>query len=675
MSERVGLEWQDGVALLSLQEAGTRGMGLGLDAELRRALDGHLNTIQEAKGLRGLILLAAEAGWPVSDDPADDYDTTAPTLRALCARISKLKAPVVAVLSGVVSGGALALSQAASLRIALDDAVFHAPEPGLGLLPAGGGLVRLARRAGPEAALALLGAPEGVPALAAMQAGICDVVLSAETAEPAVLVRALQEDALPPGRASDAGVQDPAKGLTAIAAARAEISAGPLAEAARRAADCLEASLMLPFEEALDFADIAYEDLVTSQVSQGLRHAAHARRHATWLAGVPAGVDADLAQPLRLALWNQPETFALALIGASHSVTFGASDPARLQTAFSRIAHVQETEVHAGTLEPAQRDADWARLGAATDLAGLRGPGLGPSVVFAAFHGQPEVRAAELAQLRVAIESHGGEPPLMVLDGVVPERGEIGQRRVPEGAMVELFAQDDVTPEHLARVHGLLDLEADAVIRGGASGPGIVARLEAALFCAAERAVMAGARPADVDQAVRALGFSDGPLLHADKLGLARTADGLSRAGRAPGPITLFLIEEGQGIYRTEGGQTRPAPGLDATLEALRTEAGLVPRTLGRTQIQARVLAELAAEGAAMLQHGLAHRASDVDVAAVLGLGFPPALGGPMFQADQMGLLATRTLLRALQDEGAPAPVTLWDVLIRNGRRFGDLDA
>ena len=49
--------------------------------------------------------------------------------------------------------------------------------------------------------------------------------------------------------------------------------------------------------------------------------------------------------------------------------------------------------------------------------------------------------------------------------------------------------------------------------------------------------------------------------------------------------------------------------------------------------------------------------------------------GGPMFQADQMGLLATRTLLRALQDEGAPAPVTLWDVLIRNGRRFGDLDA
>lgn len=673
MSERVGLEWQDGVALLSLREAGTRGIRLGFDAGLRRALDHHLDTALVARDLRGVILLAEGAGWPVSDDPASDYDSDAPTLRALCARIAGIEVPVVAVLAGVVSGGGMALSQAATLRIALDDLVFRAPEPKLGLLPGGGGLVRLARRAGPEAALALLDAQDGMPAMAAMNAGVCDVVLSADTAEPAVLVRALHEDALPPGRAFDAGTSDPAKGLSAITAARAAIPAGPLAEAARRAADCLEASLMLPFEEALDFADIAYEDLVASQVSQGLRHAAHARRRATWLAAVPDGTKAELAPPLRVALWNQPETFALALIGAGHAVTFGASDPARLQTAFSRIAHVQETEVHAGTLEPGQREADWARLGAATDLAGLRGPGPGPSVIFATFQGQAEARAAEVAQLRATIASHGGDAPLLVLDGIAPDRGEIGMRGATHSAVVEIFADAEIAPDALARVHGLLDLAADVVIRGGASGPGIVARLDAALFCAAERAVMAGANPAEVDQAMRALGFAEGPLLRADKAGLARVAEKLARAGRAPGPMTLFLIEEGQGVYRTEGGKTRPDPGLDATLDALRTETGIVPRKLGRTQVQARLLSELAAEGAAMLQHGVAHRASDVDVAALLGIGFPAALGGPMFQADQMGLLATRTLLRALQDEGAPAPATLWDVLIRNGRRFGDL--
>lgn len=675
MSERVGLEWREGVALLSLQEAGPRGRRLGFDAGLRAELARTLDAVLAERGLSGVIVQGADGVWPVSDDPARDYDAKAPLLRDLAARLAGASVPVVAVLGGVVSGGGLALAQAATLRIALDDATFHAPEPALGILPGGGGLVRLARRAGPAGALALLGAGDGVPAPQAMREGLCDVVLSADTAEPAVLVRALREDALPPGRPADAGLADPAKALSTIAEVRTKIPAGPLAEAAQRAADCLEASLMLPFEEALDFADIAYEDLAASQVSQGLRHAAAARRRLATLAGLPPGTVADLAPPIRIALWNQPETLALALIGAGHAVTFGASDPARLQTAFSRIAHVQETGVHAGTLDGAQRDADWARLGAATDLAGLwGGAGPGPAMVIATLEGPPETRGAELSALRATLAAHGGAAPVLVLQGAPLAPGEIGLRRAAQGAMAEIFAGDEVAPEALARAQGVLDLAADAVIRGGVSGAGIVPRLVAAFFAAAERAVMAGARPADVDQAARALGFAQGPLLRADKAGLAHMAEILAQAHRAPGPATLFLIEEGQGFYRTEGGATRPAPGLDATLEALRTEAGIVPRALSRIQIQARLLAELAAEGAAMLQDGAAHRALDVDVAAVLALGFPTALGGPMFQADQMGLLATRTLLRTLQDEGAPAPAALWDVLVRNGRHFGDLD-
>ena len=36
--------------------------------------------------------------------------------------------------------------------------------------------------------------------------------------------------------------------------------------------------------------------------------------------------------------------------------------------------------------------------------------------------------------------------------------------------------------------------------------------------------------------------------------------------------------------------------------------------------------------------------------------------------------LALRKRLRALAEEGAPPPVALWDVLIRNGRSFAELD-
>ena len=85
-------------------------------------------------------------------------------------------------------------------------------------------------------------------------------------------------------------------------------------------------------------------------------------------------------------------------------------------------------------------------------------------------------------------------------------------------------------------------------------------------------------------------------------------------------------------------------------------------------EIVARVLAEMAAAGAAALQGGQAHRASDIDLAAVLALGFPRSRGGPMFQADRSGLLALRKRLRGLVAEGAAPPPALLDALIRDGQ-------
>jgi hypothetical protein len=85
------------------------------------------------------------------------------------------------------------------------------------------------------------------------------------------------------------------------------------------------------------------------------------------------------------------------------------------------------------------------------------------------------------------------------------------------------------------------------------------------------------------------------------------------------------------------------------------------------------MMSELAAEGAALIQSEGAHRASDVDLAALIVLGLGRYRGGPLFWADEAGLLQVRKRLRALADEGAPPPVTLWDVLIRNGKHFADI--
>lgn len=84
-------------------------------------------------------------------------------------------------------------------------------------------------------------------------------------------------------------------------------------------------------------------------------------------------------------------------------------------------------------------------------------------------------------------------------------------------------------------------------------------------------------------------------------------------------------------------------------------------------------LAALAAEGARMLSDGRARRPCDIDAVALISGLMPRWHGGPMFLADQRGLLVLRADLRKLEAEVfAVAP--LIDDLVADGRKFASLD-
>jgi len=77
------------------------------------------------------------------------------------------------------------------------------------------------------------------------------------------------------------------------------------------------------------------------------------------------------------------------------------------------------------------------------------------------------------------------------------------------------------------------------------------------------------------------------------------------------------------------------------------------------------------------LAEGGALRPSDIDLALVLGQGFPRWEGGPMLWAERRGLLVLRRDLREWAGN-APAlytPATLMDDLIREGRSLAGLNA
>ena len=83
-------------------------------------------------------------------------------------------------------------------------------------------------------------------------------------------------------------------------------------------------------------------------------------------------------------------------------------------------------------------------------------------------------------------------------------------------------------------------------------------------------------------------------------------------------------------------------------------------------------------EAAKELGEGIAYRPVDIDVVWVNGYGFPAAKGGPMFQADRIGIPKILERLRHYQQgyQGwafKPAPLLL--KLAESGADFASLNA
>lgn len=208
------------------------------------------------------------------------------------------------------------------------------------------------------------------------------------------------------------------------------------------------------------------------------------------------------------------------------------------------------------------------------------------------------------------------------------------------------------------------------VIRG--RGGGIAQRMQARLILAAERLAISAADPARIDRVLQTAGFGEGPFQRLDRAGRTASLALLQGAGQRAG---ILISEWTGGFYapaNEDGAAGLPAEGLGDALALLRE--GRMQLRLSDGQIVARVVAELADEGAALLRDGGAHRPCDIDLVMAQECGMRAEIGGPMHMADGIGLLTLRTQLRGMLAEGAPAPDPFWDVLIKNGTKFADLD-
>ena len=174
-----------------------------------------------------------------------------------------------------------------------------------------------------------------------------------------------------------------------------------------------------------------------------------------------------------------------------------------------------------------------------------------------------------------------------------------------------------------------------------------------------------GVEIAAIDAELRRFGMPMGPLELLDEIGLdvaRKVAHVLQEAfGARVGSTGLLdkLVaagslgkKSGLGFYRYEQGVRQ---GVNPALLPTKSGGKNEPQAMPATEIRDRLLDAMVNEGAMALDDRVVERAEDVDLAMVMGTGFPPFRGGLLRYADESGIGGVVERLARRQQEGAPS--------------------
>ncbi len=195
----------------------------------------------------------------------------------------------------------------------------------------------------------------------------------------------------------------------------------------------------------------------------------------------------------------------------------------------------------------------------------------------------------------------------------------------------------------------------------------------------AQKLILEGALPHQVDKVICDFGLPMGPYQMSDLAGLDLGWNKASSKGETIRDRLCELDRRGQktgaGYYDyDENRKPTPSPVVEKIIREFAVQAGLEARDISDQEILERCIYPMINEGAKILGEGIAIRASDIDVVWVYGYGWPVYRGGPMHYANSIGLDKVVAALRNYQQQTGDdfwQPCELLEDLAEQGKGFG----
>ena len=656
MTGPIQFKQQGRIGLITIDNPPVNAISPAVGAGLAQALA----QFEAAQDLDALVLHCAGRTWVAGGDIAsfETPDFSATPFNNLLARLEAQARPVVAAMHGTALGGGLELAMACHHRVARNDTRVGLPEVKIGLLPGSLGTQRLPRLVGAELALDMVLSGRMVKADQALSAGLLDELVDGDPLPAAIAAaRALAAARKPPRRTSALTTRPAPDAVLDKATADAARKPGwPQLAAIVR---CVRAAT-LPFDqgEAVEAAEFA--QLVHSPSSKALRHLFFAEREAGKIPGLPRDT------PLRSI--RQVGIVGAGTMGGGIAMNFAnagiptvlveVSDEA-LQRGLGLVRRNYEASAAKGKLSATQLAQRLALLTGTVDFQALADCDLVIEAVFEDLSLKQQVmaRLGATAKPGAIIATNTSTLDVDLLAQASGRPADVLGMHFfsPANVMrlLEVVRGAATAPDALATVMKLAPAIGKVPVVSGVCYGFIGNRMAEVYMREAEFLILEGAEPAQVDQAVEALGLAMGPCRMLDMAGVdvgAKTVIERGKAGGLPAdPAYRVLVQKlfalgrfgqktGAGYYRYDGRQALPDPALTEIAKELAALHGITRRSdIGRDEIVERLLYPMVNEGLKILDEGIAYRPGDIDIVWVAGYGFPDHLGGPMWWGQGVG--------------------------------------
>lgn len=655
---------------------------------LREGVAAGLEAAAADPAVKAIVLICAGRTFIAGADIKEfGKPIAAPTLQDLQDQIEALDKPVIAALHGTALGGGLELALACHYRIASPSAKVGLPEIKLGIIPGAGGTQRLPRLVGLPRALDMILTGTPVGAASAVTLGIVDELAAGDLrAEALRFANAIVAEGRPLRRIRDEAQRLDGEDVDAALAGARERHGRMMRgfESFEKAMEAVANAARLPFDEGLAREREIFVELLGGTQSKAQRYVFGATRAVAKIADIPADTPTrKIGRVGIIGAGTMGGGIAMNFLSAGIPVTIVEQAQAALDRGTSTIAKNYAASVRRGRIRAEDAEKANALLTPSLEFDDLADCDLIIEAAFEEMAVKKEIftRLDAIARDGAILASNTSYLDIDEIASVTKRPADVLGMHFFSPAnimkLLEVVRGRETAKDVIATAMKIgRDIGKTAVLVGVCHGF-VGNRMLSARQREANKLILEGAMPWDVDRVLTDFGLPMGPFQMADLAGLDL---GWNRETSKGETIRERLCEADRRGQKTSAGfydydenrKGSPSAMVEEIILTKSREEGFERRAIGDDEILERLVYPMINEGAKILEEGIAQRASDIDVVWINGYGWPVYRGGPMFTADTIGPDVILDKMREFEarfgEDFTPAPML--ERIVREGGSF-----